>query len=350
MLENQIFQKSSETPAVITNSENTQGEVAGRIYTRASDALAAFDAEVAAQVEETVDPRIEKCLYNARVLMKHSELNLALNLLRQASNLDSKNPKTLKLLADCLEKAHRASEAMIVRKALVSVDYGFEALYGYGTALYKMGNDQEALDKYYEALSVLTEENTLLFELYKNMGNIFVRQNDFDGAEEYYNKAYTMNPESDVLLVNLGTLEVQRQDFDKSLYCFRKAVEINSENEKAWVGLAMVHNQFGDIDLAWANIETAIDINPKNRTAVHLAANWGVRDNKIQKATEVLQSYLASVEQDEDMSLVLINLFCTSGNYDSALLEIERVLLWNPNHAEVRDLKKKLTRAQGKVA
>jgi tetratricopeptide (TPR) repeat protein len=209
-----------------------------------------------------------------------------------------------------------------------------------------LGRDQEALESYYEALSVITEENSVLFELYKNMGNIFVRQGDFDGAEEFYNKAYTVNSQSDVLLVNYGTLEVQRSDYDKSLYCFRKAVEVNPANDKAWVGLAMVHNEFGDIELAWANIESALDINPTNRTAVHLAANWGLRDTKIEKAIEYLQQYLASVEQDEDMSLVLINLFCTIGHLEKALLEMERVLLWNPDHKEVRQLKKKIQRSQ----
>jgi Flp pilus assembly protein TadD len=174
------------------------------------------------------------------------------------------------------------------------------------------------------------------------MGNIYVRQGDFDAAEEFYNKAYTLNSGSDVLLVNFGTLEVQRNDFNKSLYCFRKAVELNDKNDKAWVGLAMVHNQLGDCELAWANIERAIDTNINNRTAVHLAANWGVRDGKISSAIESLQNYLGAVEQDEEMSMVLINLFCMLGHYDEALLEIERVLLWNPSQIEVRQVKKQI--------
>ncbi|WP_413943996.1 tetratricopeptide repeat protein [Bdellovibrio sp. HCB-162] len=351
MLENQIVQKSSDISGINSNAEahsiEAQNEVSGRIYFDPQQAIAEFEAESQPEKEVSVtDARVATFIKNARVLMKHKEIPLAMNLLRQASNFDSRNPVTLDLLATCLERSSRVQEALIARKTLIEVDYGFESLYKYATSLYKLGRDQEALDKYYEALAVITEENDQLFEVYKNMGNIFVRQGDFDGAEEYYNKAYTMNSQSDVLLVNFGTLEVQRNDFDKSLFCFRKAVEINSNNDKAWVGLAMVHNQFGDNELAWANIETAIDINPQNRTAVHLAANWGLRDGKIQKAIEALQAYLASVEEDEDMSLVLINLFCTAGQVDKALLEMERVLLWNPNHTEVRNLKKKILQSQ----
>jgi Tfp pilus assembly protein PilF len=169
-----------------------------------------------------------------------------------------------------------------------------------------------------------------------------VRQGDFEGAEDYYNKAYTLNPDSDTLLVNFGTLEVQRQDYDKSLYCFRQAVEVNKRNDKAWVGLAMVHAQFGDQELAWANLETALDINPKNRTAVHLLANWGLRDGRFAQSVSVLQSYLGEVDFDEDLSLVLINFYCSGSQIDEALLECERVLLWNPENQEVSDLKAKL--------
>lgn len=343
MLENQIVQKSSELADVNVSGENFS-ESSGRVYFDPQQAIEEFEAEIESEKHSGIkDPRVEKFLTNARLLAKHREYSLALNLLRQASNYDSKNPQTLNMLAQVLQKTGRVDEALIVQKALLKVDYGFNSLFGFATSLYQMGRDQEALDKYYEALSVLVEENEHLFELYKNMGNIFVRQGDFDGAEEYYNKAYTVNTQSDVLLVNFGTLEVQRNDFDKSLYCFRKAVEINPENDKAWVGLAMVHNHFGDGELAWANLETALDINPKNRTAAHLAANWGLRDGRSHKAIEALEAYLGSVEQDEDMSLVLINLFCSTNQIDKALLEIERVLLWNPEHQEVRDLKKKIT-------
>ena len=75
---------------------------------------------------------------------------------------------------------------------------------------------------------------------------------------------------------------------------------------------------------------------------MHLAANWAVKDGKLLAAIEALQNYLGSVEQDEEMSMVLINLFCMTGQYDHALLEIERVLLWNPQHGEVRNVKKQI--------
>lgn len=288
------------------------------------------------------DEKVALLLANAHVLMKHEEFSLALNLLRTATNKDSKNIPVLNLLAQCLETTHRLDEALKVRLASVRVLCNFDQVHRVATLYYKLGKDEEALHHYFEALSLLTQENEAIFEIYKNMGNILVRQGDFESAEDYYNKAYTLNPRSDVLLVNFGTLEVQRQDFDKSLYCFRQAVEANPKNDKAWVGLAMVHAQFGDHQLAWANVETAIDINPANRTAVLLLANWGLRDHRKDQSIEVLQAYLGNVEFDEDLSLVLINLFCSNSQIIEAQLECERVLLWNPENEEVAQLREKL--------
>lgn len=336
MLESSIL-KSSELVL-----DETQGNTENSRPTSFSIQSREISIQEKFEGDSKVSAEVATYLTNAQLLMKHGENALALNILRQACNIDSHNPHTLDLLAQCLENANKLSEAAIARKALVSVDYGFDSIFKQAQLFYKMNNDEQALAKYYDALSLITEENEHLFEVYKNMGNIFVRQGDFEAAEEKYSKAYTLNSESDVLLVNFGTLEVQRNDFDKSLHCFRQAIEVNCENDRAWVGLAMVHNHFGDGDLAWANLETALDINPKNRTAVHLLANWSVRDSKIGKGIQALESYLAQGDVDEDMSLVLINLYCTQGDIEKAQLEIERVLLWNPDHVEVRKLRKQL--------
>lgn len=362
MLEKQINRMSSEGVGIVKKSKSpidssnpsVEGLTPPKVYLASDKAIRDFENEEKFDLKfqsennrnKILHDKIECYLTNAKLLIKHGDHKLALNLLREASNRDSHNPETIKLLAQCLDNVGRCNEALIAFNALVKIDNCFENLSGLASVLYKLGHDQEALDKYFEALSILSSENEQLFEIYKNMGNIFVRRGDFEAAEEYYNKAYTLNTQSDVLLINFGTLEVQRSDFDRALCCFRKAVEINPQSDKAWVGLAMVHSQLSDVDLAWANLDCALEINPKNRTAVHLAANWGHRDNKLDKAISALQNLLGTVEEDEDMSLVLINLLCLQGKFDLAQIEIERVLAWNPDHQEVRALRKKLFKIQ----
>lgn len=147
-------------------------------------------------------------------------------------------------------------------------------LFKLGEGFYLIHDDQEALRYFFKVLEFMGEDESLLFETYKYIGNIYVREHDWDGAEEYYNKAYTLNPFSDVLMVNYGILEMQRDQWDLALKKLRYAVQINSKNDKAWVALALIHRFYGDQELSLSNIEKALDINPENTTATALIYEW----------------------------------------------------------------------------
>jgi len=279
-----------------------------------------------------VDEKILTLLVNAKVLTDHKEFNLALNLLRQACNLNSKHPEVLKNLGLALENLSKWSEAKIVYSELYRQFNNFIYAYKKAHCHYMMNEDESALTCYYEALSHLQAEESDLFELYKNMGNIFVRRRDFDAAEESYNKAYTINAESDVLLINFGTLEVQREDFDKALFCFRKAIEVNHNNDKAWIGLALVHNHFGDRELAWGNLIKALDIDAYNRTAILLMGHWGMSEEKIKISLQYHRDFLSKNEFDEDVTLQLVHIYTQLNQLKLAELETFKLRLWKPEN------------------
>lgn len=281
-------------------------------------------------------------LRNARVLEENGERGLALNMLRVACSWAGDTPAYLAQFAGVLQRAALHEEELRIRSRLADVLCDFEALMEKARCLQDLKRDEEAMNAYYEALALLRDEDPRVFEVYKNMGNIFVRRGDFEGAEEFYNKAHIVKSDSDTLFVNFGTLEVQRGDFEKARQAFRRAVELNPDNDKAWTGLALVHNEFGDHDLACANIERAIDLNPANRTAVHLAAHWAVRDLQPQRAIPWVQDYLACAEGDDEMSLVMIQLFCAIRRYDLARLEVERARAWSPEREDLLKISREL--------
>lgn len=285
---------------------------------------------------------------NADLLIKHDEKVLASHLLRKCLYLDSHHPEALKRLATCLTKE---ADLPIKRKAietLVQSDLCFENLAKLGHCFYQENQDRKAYDTYIEALGMLTNESAELFEVYKNLGNICLREADFDSALEFYNKAFTLNSRSDILQVNLGTLALQQQALEEAVTRFREALEINSRNDKAWVGLALVHNAMGDHVLARANLENALDANSTNRTAVHLAASWAVRDQDLAFAVEALEDFVSAVDCDEEMSLLLIHLFCLRNQLFEARLELERLLLWNPSNPKLLQIEQEILNTHGK--
>lgn len=196
--------------------------------------------------------------------------------------------------------------------------------------LYEKGVHDKAHGYYVEAIRMGLFDGEDLFRAYKNIGNISAMQNDLAAAEEHYNKAYTLNPDSDVLMVNYGSLEIQRGDLNKAVEKFRHAVAINGNNDKAWVGLALIHREFGDIELAWANLERALDVGAGNDTAIRLVAEWALKDNEVERAVKWLELFLAQRTQDAQMTMWLAKFLYLSGRLEHAETEINKALNIDP--------------------
>ncbi len=191
---------------------------------------------------------------------------------------------------------------------------------------YDKGNYDAAYEVYWQILQMNVYDSEILFESYKSLGNIFLHDNDFDEAEEFFNKARTIKPNSDTLLVNYGVLEIQRKNLESARDRFRSALDLNVHNDGAWVGLAIVHREFGDIDLAWGNLERSLDENRANQTALMIAMDWGIRDHRLEKAAARIRTYINEVFDSKEMRLSLAKVLFCSGNFVEAKREAEVVL------------------------
>ena len=248
-------------------------------------------------------------------------------------------------LARRLGVAGRNHEALRILKSVVKIDSRFATVMALGLMEYKIGMEQEAFHHLQQALLIAPGETPELFEIFKTLGNVFVRRGDYDSAEDSYNKAYRISPESDVLLVNLGTLCIQRSHWDEALVRFRSALQINNCNDKAWVGLAIGHRMKGDFELAWGNLEAALEYNPLNEVALTLALDWGPGGGKGSRVHELLRSFLVEGGWNEKFSLAFACLSYRSGESDLAQLEIERLLAVNPGHTKGLELAREMRAA-----
>jgi tetratricopeptide (TPR) repeat protein len=233
-------------------------------------------------------------------------------------------------LARRLRARGHSVEAHRILSSVLKIDYRFETLFALGQIKYELDQTDDALNHLEAALLVAPETGVDLFELFKTMGNIFVRKGDFDSAEDCYYRAHRLQPESDVLQVNFGTLAVQRQDWDHACTHFRRALEFKPSNDKAWVGLGLCHRMKSDYELAWGNIEAALEYNPRNEVALGLALDWGTQDGREFRALDLIRSFLISGGWSEKMSLAFAWLSWRRGDAPVARLELERLLAVNP--------------------
>lgn len=217
------------------------------------------------------------------------------------------------------------------------------ALYNRANSAYSQGFDSLAHKLYLECASTCDYNSHILFTCYKNLGNILVRAGDLDGAEEFYNKAYTLQPDSDVLLVNLGTLEMQKHNLERALERYRYAVELNTTNPRAWIGLALVHREYGDWDLSWGNLERALDIDPYDMTALELMIEWGIKESKFEALIGRLDIYTQTHRQHIEMIETYIKVLIIGGRIEKARNYIDEILSESPHLAVALEFAKALS-------
>lgn len=298
--------------------------------------IADFDSEMAMNTTEghtsskPIPKDLAEFLINANLLLKGGEHTLALNLFRATLMRDPDNTVALRGMGDCLSQLRRHTEALPYFRAIVKNEGTPSAWVRLADEAYNAQDFEEAYTSYVVAIEMGLADGPELFSAYKNLGNILVIRADVETAEKMYQKAYTLNPDSDVLIVNLGSLEIHKGDLNKAVHMFRRAVELNDSNDKAWVGLGLIHREFSDAELSWANIEKALDLNPTNDSAIRLVAEWAQKDNENEKAITRIERYLQHNEQDAQMTLWLAKFYYFAGQLNNAEVEINKALDLNP--------------------
>lgn len=305
----------------------------------AAIALAEFDREI----EERSSARLySEMLRNAEVLVSYREHAAAQNVLRHILASNSRDSAAISLMAKSLEQSGRLDQALKCRRILARLEPTIDNKIDLAGLFYQIEDDTASLATYSEVLLAGSVPETRLFEIYKNVGNIHVRRGDFEAAEEFYNKAFVLEPKSDALMVNFGTLEVQRDNIEAATERFRSAVDLNSGNDRAWVGLALVHRAKGDFELSWGNLERALDLAPSNRTAMKLLVEWAVRDGRVSSAIARLQNHIDRDQEDAEMAFALAKCLTLLGRLSEALLECERVVALDPDQEEAYRLRQVL--------
>lgn len=211
--------------------------------------------------------------------------------------------------------------------------------------LAQLGKYLDQVNRFEEAVAVF--EQVLLFthlsdearyEIYKQLGNAYLKLSDYDSAQENYHKAFTLNSNCPILHINLGTLAIQKNEWFQVQQYFRESLRLDKKQDKGWTGLAIYHQYMGDLDLAIANLKKALDLNPGNRVALLLLVNWSKQsDQKPEKISRLIK-YLESHSQDFEISLLLIQIASEMQQYALAWLEASKLVFYEPKNQYYNEL------------
>lgn len=116
-----------------------------------------------------------------------------------------------------------------------------------GQALMMLGRFQEATDCLIDALNI-NPRNVWTLIL---MGNVFVKQNDIQGAMQYYEEAIKFHPDDAIAINNVGAAYVQQGMLEKALETFDRALKIDASYPNTYYGKAIVLVKLGREKEAW---------------------------------------------------------------------------------------------------
>lgn len=273
-------------------------------------------------------------LKNALLLIDNGQFKMAKHILADILKKDSYNVEAIRWMGWCFKREGQTQNAIKCYEQLIQLRKNEQDYFELGEIYYELKNDEKARDLWLAALQLCTEQSPRLFDLHKDLGNAYLRLADFESAEENYNKALTLRPNSDALQVNLGSMFFYKKDLKNSMLCFKNAIDINPYNDRAWCGVGLVARQMNDKPWALSVVLKSLDINPENLIALQVLVQWAFEDKNYTHAIDRVQRYSFENQNNVHMIYTLAGLFFQCGDYLSAEMELERMLSLEPENQD----------------
>lgn len=277
-------------------------------------------------------------LQNSLLLIDNGEFSMARHILGDLLRRDSHHADAIRWMGWCFKQEGDLKNAQKCYEQLINIRKSDQDFFELGEIYYEQKDDQKAKEVWIAALNYCVAESPRLFDLHKNLGNAFLRLGDLESAEENYNKALTLRPQSDALQVNLGSMHFYRRDMHNSFECFKKAIDLNPYNDRAWCGVALVAREKGDKDWAYSMVLKSLDINGENLIALQTLVGWAMEDERYQEAIDRSQLYAYKNQFDHHMIYTLAGLLFKSGDYLGCEIELEKLLSMNPKNESALQL------------
>ena len=287
---------------------------------------------------EAASPHRSEMHSSAELLFSVGDYPLARNLYARLHAQDPATALYLERLAFCLMQLKEEANADLCFEKLSVLYPDFTHFVCTANHFYDRGDSLRAKKYYMKALCHQNDDYVSCFQMFKNLGNISLREGDIEQAEEYYHRAQRIHPDSDLLCVNYGSLYLQKKDFTKARDAYEKALYLNPQSAKARMGLALLYRELCDYPMAWANIQFAVEWDSKNASYLKLLCQWALSDFRYDEAIAACESFLAKESFHLEVELLFACLLFQSGQRQYAFWEVQKILAFEPSCVDAQKL------------
>jgi TolA-binding protein len=125
-------------------------------------------------------------------------------------------------------------------------------------------------DKAIEAYNILIENagkdetlgKTMTAKALAALGLCYLRQDNFERAQEYFVKSIEVAPQDELLPYNVAEIYFSNQDIDRAQKYYEMAIQIKPDWADPYLKLAYVHLNRAEMDKAAENLEKFISLEP----------------------------------------------------------------------------------------
>lgn len=172
----------------------------------------------------------------------------------------------------------------------------------------------------------ISEQDALV---YKYLGKIRERKNDFENAIKYYDKSAKLNANDKEIWLRLGMCQLNTKLLDEAIISFEKANKVSPMNTDVYTGWGMTLMRLKKYKNAKDKFVMATKINKYNYTAILLSAVMEVRLGEYEPA-EMKLAFLTKIAPNESSTYEYANLMLVKSNYQEAELYANKSININP--------------------
>jgi tetratricopeptide (TPR) repeat protein len=221
--------------------------------------------------------------------------------------------------------------------AIISFKKALELQPVYPEASYQLGWCYNELEKYNEAVAVLSRakssDNNLMAKISFEMGYAYEKLKSYDDAITYFNKTLNLTSDDDLVYKERGNCYYRQKEYSKALqdYYSYAGLETNINDVNYYYRRGYCENESEMYNEAVVSLKKCVEIDSKYPDGY---AELAYAYYKLKMNNEALDNYRTASLLDNEYAIPIFGMadvyYSNLKNYDSAIIYYEKALVLSP--------------------
>jgi tetratricopeptide (TPR) repeat protein len=305
------------------------------VFSQLKDSKNAIKYFTAALNEAPSEDKDEVYLDLAMEYENKSDYKSALKILKQAIKYNSKNEGAIYEAAFCYDQLGEFDKSIQCYLDFIDENpYSFTAWYNLGNAFLRVDNYAKAIWAYDYCILI----NDDFGPVYYNLAHAYLADESYKLAIDNFQKSMDLDGDDPIALSYLGECFEQLGQLENAREKYKKALDLSPMLPDAWLGLGIVEDLEGNTQEAITLIKKAMELDPENAGIYHVLAGAYEKLEEVDAAIENYELSLTYDPTDEECLRNYMNLLKVEG-FQRALNFLEDFEKTTPQNTLLNTLK-----------